>query len=116
MILYCCCLDVDGDTDSHPSSSPSCFGSFYFVMKLSTRDRNVIAAIDTLNFEAANTACILTISCSAKNLMKQVDMARRLIRDECDEVTIQDDGIYYGVLTAMGEEGFGFIPTGGIPF
>lgn len=48
MILYCCCLDVDDDTDSHPSSSPSCFGSFYFTMNISSRDRRINGVVADL--------------------------------------------------------------------
>lgn len=102
MILYCCCLDVDDDTDSHPSSFRSCFGSFYFVMKFSTRDRNIIAAIDILTFAAANAACLISFHCSASNLMKLADYAMHLIKCECDEISIEDDGVHYCKETPWG--------------
>lgn len=73
MILYCCCLDVDDDTDSHASSSPSCFGSFYFTMKLSVRDRRINGVIADLRGVAFRVDATLDIKVSANYLLSHRD-------------------------------------------
>ena len=73
MILYCCCLDVDDDTDSHPSSSPSCFGSFYFTMKVTSRDRRINGVIADLRGVAFRADATLDIKVSANYLLSHRD-------------------------------------------
>ena len=69
MILYCCCLDVDDDTDSHPSSSRSCFGSFIFIMKVSARDRRINDILRDLAGEEFIHNCTINVQCSASYLL-----------------------------------------------
>lgn len=71
MILYCCCHDVDDDTDSHTSSSRSCFGSFYFAMNISSRDVRINATVADILGTANNCNInITTIDCTPTVLMK----------------------------------------------
>jgi len=94
MILYCCCLDVDGDTDSHPSCSRSCFGSFFPAMKLSARDRRINGIIADLRGASFNCSH-LEFDCTARSIIKFANVAMTLIYMGCSEIVIRNDGVYY---------------------
>lgn len=81
MILYCCCLDVDDDTDSHPSCSPSCFGSFYFAMKFTSRDRRINGVVADLRGLAFKSDAQLDIKVSANYLLTHREQIANAILD-----------------------------------
>lgn len=81
MILYCCCLDVDDDTDSHPSCSPSCFGSFYFAMNISSRDRRINGVVADLRGLAFKSDAKLDIKVSANYLLAHREQIASAILD-----------------------------------
>ena len=103
MILYCCCLDVDDDTDSHLSSSRSCFGSFFLVMKLSARDRRINGIIADLRAASFNCSH-LEFDCIPKSVFKFANVANTLITMGCSEIIIRNDGVHYVDVLPFGIE------------
>lgn len=95
MILYCCCLDVDGDTDSHPSSSRSCFGSLDCAMKITSRDRRINGVVADLRGVAKANGCYLEFDCTVRSIIKFKDIAMTMLTESCDVVIVRNDGVHY---------------------
>lgn len=95
MILYCCCLDVDDDTDSHASCSRSCFGSFIFDMNISSRDRRINGVVADLRGVAKANGCYLEFDCTARSIIKFKDIAMTMLLEACDVVIVRNDGVHY---------------------